>query len=69
MEVADDTCRGRLHLGNRRTEHEFSATDAEFDLITSYFRAPDEDEGPQIEIHRLGVVASHGSDRSQPIVD
>lgn len=30
-----------------------SATDAEFDLITSYFRAPDEDEGPQIEIHRL----------------
>jgi hypothetical protein len=53
MEVNDDTCRGRLHLGNCRTEHEFSATDAEFDLITSYFRAPDEDEGPQIEIHRL----------------
>ena len=23
MEVDDDTCRGRLHLRNRRTEHQF----------------------------------------------
>ncbi|MFJ3485430.1 AAA family ATPase [Pseudomonas sp. NPDC090202] len=53
VEVDDDTCRARLHLRNRRAEHEFAATDAEFDLITRYFRAPDEDEGLQIEIHRL----------------
>jgi len=53
VEVDDDTCRGRLHRRNHRAEHEFAATDAEFDLITSYFRAPDEDEGLRIEVHRL----------------
>jgi len=52
IEVDDDTCRDRLHLRNDRGEHEFAATDAEFDLITSYFRAPHEDEGLQIEVHR-----------------
>ncbi|NIE73649.1 ATP-binding protein [Pantoea sp. Ap-967] len=52
IEVDDDTCRDRLHLRNHRGEHEFAATDAEFDLITSYFRAPHEDEGLQIEVHR-----------------
>ncbi|WP_123356365.1 AAA family ATPase [Pseudomonas frederiksbergensis] len=53
IEVDDDTCRGRLHLRNGRAEHEFAATDAEFDLITSYFRTPEEQEGLQIKIHRL----------------
>ncbi|MFJ2982592.1 MULTISPECIES: AAA family ATPase [unclassified Pseudomonas] len=52
IEVDDDTCRDRLHRRNDRGEHEFAATDAEFDLITSYFRAPHEDEGLQIEVHR-----------------
>ena len=52
IEVDDDTCRDRLHLRNHRGEHEFAATDAEFDLITSYFRAPHENEGLQIEVHR-----------------
>lgn len=41
----DDTCRARLHLRNQRAEHEFAATDAEFELITSYFCEPDEGEG------------------------
>ncbi|TFF39905.1 ATP-binding protein [Pseudomonas sp. RIT623] len=52
IEVDDDTCRDRLHIRNHHGEHEFAATDAEFDLITSYFRAPHENEGLQIEIHR-----------------
>ncbi|MFG0400416.1 AAA family ATPase [Pseudomonas sp. zjy_11] len=52
IEVDDDTCRDRLHLRNHRGEHEFAATDAEFDLITSYFRAPHKDEGLQIKTHR-----------------
>ncbi|WP_349253628.1 AAA family ATPase [Pseudomonas putida] len=52
IEVDDDTCRDRLHLRNDRGEHEFAATDAEFDLITSYFLEPHEDEGLQIKIHR-----------------
>lgn len=41
----DDTCRARLHLRNQRAEHEFAATDAEFELITSDFCEPDEGEG------------------------
>ena len=53
IEVDDETCRGRLHQRNGRAEHEFAASDAEFDLITSYFRAPDADEGIQIKIHRF----------------
>ncbi|UPL08059.1 cell division protein ZipA [Pseudomonas sp. IsoF] len=53
IEVHDDVCRSRLHIRNRRAEHEFAATDAEFDLITSYFQPPDKDEGLQIEIHRI----------------
>ncbi|UFH51643.1 AAA family ATPase [Pseudomonas sp. KNUC1026] len=51
VEVGDDLCRSRLHLRNGRGEHEFAATDAEFDLITSYFRAPEADEGLRVEIH------------------
>lgn len=51
IDVDEDTCRGRLHLRNHSAEHEFAATDAQFDLITSYFRAPHEDEGLQIETH------------------
>ncbi|SMF35853.1 MULTISPECIES: ATP-binding protein [unclassified Pseudomonas] len=53
IEVHDDVCRSRLHIRNRRADHEFAATDAEFDLITSYFQPLDKDEGLQIEIHRI----------------
>lgn len=50
--VDDDTCRARLHQRNARGEHDFAATDAEFDLITSYFQPPSEEERLEIEIHR-----------------
>ena len=52
IEVDDDTCRARLHLRNQCGEHEFAATDAEFDLITGYFCAPDEGEEVRVEVHR-----------------
>lgn len=52
IEVDDDTCRARLHLRNQRGEHEFTATDAEFDVITSYFRELVEGEGLRVEVHR-----------------
>lgn len=35
-----------------RGEHEFAATKAEFEMLTSYFRAPHENEGIQVEIYR-----------------
>lgn len=45
LDVDDEECRARLHVRNRLAEHDFAASDAEFDLITSYFRAPGTDEG------------------------
>lgn len=57
IELDDETCWARLHQRNGRTEHEFAATDAEFDLITSYFLAPNADEGIQIEIHKVQGLA------------
>lgn len=52
LNVDDETCRARLHLRNERGEHDFAATDAEFDLITSYFVAPDKEEGLNVVIHQ-----------------
>lgn len=51
LDVDDDTCRARLHARNELREHDFAATDAEFDLITSYFRTPEEAEGLVIVRH------------------
>lgn len=52
IDVDDETCRARLHIRNERGEHDFAATDAEFDLITSYFVAPDKQEGFNVVVHR-----------------
>lgn len=52
LELDDDTCRARLHARNAQGEHDFAATDAEFELITRHFCVPSEDEGLVIEVHR-----------------
>jgi predicted kinase len=46
LDVDDDTCKARLHARNAQGEHEFAATDAEFELITQYFSPP----GPHEQI-------------------
>ena len=48
----DEVCRARLHVRNRLAEHDFAASDAEFDLITRHFSVPSEEEGLVIEVHR-----------------
>lgn len=63
IDVDDETCRARLHLRNKRGEHEFAATDAEFELITSYFRAPDQEEGLDVVVHR---EFGSSPDKTQP---
>ncbi|WP_020481085.1 AAA family ATPase [Pseudomonas asplenii] len=45
IDLDDTTCKARLHARNARGEHDFAATDAEFELITSYFNTPVEAEG------------------------
>ncbi|AZE61435.1 MULTISPECIES: AAA family ATPase [Pseudomonas fluorescens group] len=52
LELDDATCRARLHARNAQGEHDFAATDAEFDLITRHFSVPSEEEGLVIEVHR-----------------
>lgn len=45
LDLPDDVCRARLRSRNASGTHEFGATDEQFDLVTSYFVAPDPSEG------------------------
>jgi len=51
LDVPDATCRARLHRRNAAGGHDFTASDADFDTISSYFVAPSEDEGFEIRRH------------------
>jgi predicted kinase len=53
IDIDDDTCRARLHRRNAGGEHDFATTDAEFDLISSYFQAPNSDEGLNVLVHGM----------------
>ena len=52
LDVPDDICKARLRARNAAGTHAFNATDAEFDLFTSYFVPPSADEGFDIETYR-----------------
>ncbi|WAT01630.1 AAA family ATPase [Rouxiella chamberiensis] len=51
LNVPDDVCKARLRARNQVGEHDFSATDAQFDLITGYFVEPQEAEGFTLVVH------------------
>ncbi|MBB5191710.1 putative kinase [Silvimonas terrae] len=52
LDVPDEVCRARLRARNASGEHDFAATDAQFDLITRHFVAPSADEGFHVIMHR-----------------
>src|SRR3954470_1074032 len=53
--VPDEVCRARLKARNAAGVHAFAeVTDAQFDLVTSYFEPPEEAEG--IEVVREAAV-------------
>lgn len=52
LDVSDDVCKARLRARNARGEHEFAASDEQFDLITSRFVAPTAEEGFNVVLHR-----------------
>jgi len=58
LDVADDICKARLRARNAAGTHAFNATDAEFDLFTSYFVPPSADEGFLVETCRPTVSQS-----------
>ncbi|MFC4964066.1 AAA family ATPase [Alcaligenes sp. GCM10023179] len=51
--VADKLCKARLHARNASGEHPFETTEAQFDLFSSYFVAPQESEGFHIIRHQI----------------
>jgi predicted kinase len=51
LDVPDAVCKARLRERNKRGDHDFAATDAEFDLISSHFMPPGAEEGFDIQRH------------------
>lgn len=45
LAASDEVCKARLRKRNAAGEHDFAATDAQFDFITAYFVEPQPEEG------------------------
>lgn len=50
LDVSDDICKTRLHARNQAGEHDFSATEQQFDFITGFFVPPQPEEGFHIVV-------------------
>ena len=53
IDVSDELCKARLKKRNQDGEHEFAATEAEYDILTAYFMPPTPDEGLNVTIQSL----------------
>ncbi|GAA6212491.1 ATP-binding protein [Hyphomicrobiales bacterium 4NK60-0047b] len=51
IDVPDELCKARLKKRNESGNHEFSASEDDFDLITSYFMPPTPSESLNITLH------------------
>ena len=51
LDLPDEVCRARMHARNAAGTHQYTPTDEEFDLFTSYFVPPGTDEGFTIVRH------------------
>lgn len=51
LDVPDPICKQRLRERNAAGEHPFQASDADYDLFTSYFIPPGPDEGFNVVVH------------------
>lgn len=52
LDVPDELCKARLRQRNASGQHEFTVSEKDFDLISSYFVAPRPDEGFDVVVHR-----------------
>ncbi len=52
LDVADEVCKARLRQRNESGEHEFTVSDEEYDLFTSYFVPPSAEEMFAVVLHR-----------------
>jgi predicted kinase len=51
LDVPDEVCKARLRARNAAGTHPFAPSDADFDVITSYFVPPSEAEGFKVVRH------------------
>jgi predicted kinase len=51
LRMDDETCKARLRARNAAGTHDYAASDADYDLFTSYFVEPGEAEGFHIVVH------------------
>ncbi|UUX51272.1 ATP-binding protein [Nisaea acidiphila] len=51
LDLPEASCKARMRGRNAMGEHPFAPTDAEFDLISGYFEAPDPGEGVPVVVH------------------
>ena len=48
LDVPNEVCKARLRQRNAQGRHEFSASEEDFDRITTYFQIPQDSEGLEI---------------------
>lgn len=51
LDLSEAQCRDRLRKRNASGTHAFAPSDADFDLISRYFEAPEPDEGLALIVH------------------
>jgi len=54
LEVSDTVCKARLRQRNADGGHDFAASEADYDVVTSYFVPPSADEGFNISVYSEG---------------
>ena len=56
VDVPDDVCRARLRARNAAGAHEFTATDAQFEMVTRHFLPPQPDEGFTVKHYAHSIM-------------
>ena len=56
LDVSDSICKHRLRERNASGEHPFQASEADYDLFTSYFVPPGPSEGFNVVVHTSRAV-------------
>lgn len=62
IDAPDEICKARLRARNDSGTHEYTTSDAEFDLFTSHFLPPSDDEGFNVIRHAY----DHGPQNDRP---
>jgi predicted kinase len=56
IDAPDELCKARLKKRNISGNHEFSASEDDFDLISSYFMPPTPSEGLNVNVHTTNRI-------------